>query len=123
MTAAEPPPNPQSAVAAAYERVRLARGVVGKASTVAIAAVAALGAVAWSLRDPLYLIIVAALIVCVFAIYFGGTLWFANKHPGVSLLEGAELIRWREMEMSSKSMGHISGEQQTEPLLPPAKEI
>jgi hypothetical protein len=89
--------------ASAFDRIRLARGVVGKASYVAACTVVGLGVVAIVMRDPLYLIIDAALIFIAFVVYFFGVIWFANKHPGLSLLEGAELIQWRQMEMAAKA--------------------
>ena len=88
--------------ASTLDRIRLARGVVGKTSYVAGAAILALAAVAWGLRDPNYLIADAVLVVVLFVVYFIGALWFANRHPGVALLEGAELIQWRQMEMADK---------------------
>ena len=90
--------------ASSLERIRLARGVVGKATYVAGIAVFGLAAVAWSLRDPLYLLLVAIIMLLVFTFYFAGSLWFANRHPGVALLEGAELIRWRQMEIAAKDV-------------------
>jgi len=49
----------------------------------------------------------AVLIVVVFVVYFGGVLWFANRHPGVALLEGAELIQWRQMDIAAKFIAPI----------------
>jgi hypothetical protein len=34
-------------------------------------------------------------------------LLFAHLHPGESLLEGAELIKWRQMEIAAKDVGEI----------------
>jgi hypothetical protein len=90
--------------ASSLDRIRLARGVVGKASYVAGAALLALGAVALVLREPLYLLILAICVLLIFVVYFGGVLWFAHRHPGVALLEGAELIQWRQMDMAAKSI-------------------
>jgi hypothetical protein len=89
--------------ASGLDRIRLARGVVGKASYVAAAAVIALAAVAWGLRDSTFLFADAILIVLLFAAYFAGVLWFANKHPGVALLEGAELIQWRQLDIAASN--------------------
>jgi hypothetical protein len=89
--------------ASTLDRIRLARGVVGKASYVAGAAILALAGVAWGLRDPSYLLVDAVLIVVVFVVYFGGVLWFANRHPGVALLRarnssnGAKWISLRNL--------------------------
>jgi hypothetical protein len=89
------------------DRIRLAQGFVGKASYVAGAALLVLIAVAASLRDPVYLLIVAFLALCLFGIYFFGALWFSHTHPDLALLEGAELIRWRQIEMAAKGNPHI----------------
>ncbi|SDT17785.1 hypothetical protein [Bradyrhizobium canariense] len=82
--------------------VRLAQGVVGKSSYVAGVALLALLVVAYSLRDSGYLLAVACFIVVLFFGYFAGVLWFANKHPDMALLEGAELVKWRQIEMAAK---------------------
>jgi hypothetical protein len=108
--------------ASSLDRIRLARGVVGKASYVAVAAVLALGGIAWRLGDPIYLLVAAVLIVLVFAIYFSGTLWFANRHPGVALLEGAELIQWRQMDMAAKTVPNIENKPISEPDPPVAEQ-
>lgn len=89
------------------DKIRLARGVVGKASYVAGATIFALAVVAFSLREPFYLFCVAALSVFVFVAYFIGALWFAHKHPGVALLEGAELIQWRQLDMAAKDVSDL----------------
>jgi hypothetical protein len=84
------------------DRVRLAQGVVGKSSYVAASALLALLVVAYSLRDSGYLLVVGILIVLLFVVYFAGVLWFANRHPDMALLEGAELVKWRQIEMAAK---------------------
>jgi len=99
------------------DRIRLARGVVGKSSYVAGAAIVALAAVAAVLREPLFLIADAGLVVIIFIIYFSGILWFAHKHPGTALLEGAELIQWRQMEMAAKDMTQLQGQESSTPKL------
>lgn len=92
------------------DRVRLAQGVVGKSSYVAGTALLALLVVAFSLRDSGYLLAVGCIILVLFCAYFGGVLWFANKHPDMALLEGAELVKWRQIEMAAKG----------QPSLPPS---
>jgi len=86
------------------DRVRLAQGVVGKSSYVAGAALLALTVVAFNLHESAYLITVGCVVLALFIIFFGGVLWFAHNHPGESLLEGAELIKWRQMEMAAKEI-------------------
>jgi hypothetical protein len=87
--------------ASAFERIRLPRGVVGKASYVAAFAIVGLAIVAWGLKEPIFLLIDAALIVVLFVVFLFGILWFANKHPGLALLEGAELIQWRQLDIAA----------------------
>ena len=89
--------------AEALDRIRLARGFVGKASYVAGVALLVIGAIALRAGESSALTFgVFALVI--FAIYFGGALWFAHRHPGEALLEGAELIKWRQMEMAAKDL-------------------
>jgi hypothetical protein len=98
---------------ASLDRIRLARGVVGKASYVVGAAIIGLGSIglALALHEPFYALIVGLLIPVIFAVYFSGALWFAHRHPGVALLEGAELIQWQQMEMAAKDMTQLQGSQ------------
>lgn len=90
--------------ASAVNRIRLAKGVVGKASYVAASAVAGLALLAWLLHDPRFVLVDAVLIFILFVSYLIGVLWFSNRHPGLSLLEGADLIQWRQLEMAAKGL-------------------
>ena len=100
------------------DRIKLARGLVGKTSYVAGAAIIALGVVAYGLKGfSGFLIADAILIVLLFGGYFGGILWFAHRHPGVALLEGAELIQWRQMDMAAKSVTQIEQQNNAAPQL------
>ncbi|WP_445493136.1 hypothetical protein [Rhodopseudomonas sp. RCAM05734] len=86
------------------DRIRLAQGFVGKASAVAGAAFLVLLMVAFSLRDTNALLLVAGITLLLFAIFFLGSLWFAHTHPDLALLEGAELVRWRTIDMAAKGI-------------------
>jgi len=77
--------------ASRLDRIRLARGVVGKTSYVAGAAILALATIGVVLREPTFLLAIGAFVLVVFVIYFVGVMWFSHNHPGESLLEGAEL--------------------------------
>jgi len=90
--------------ASAVNRIRLAKGVVGKASYVAASAVAGLALLAWLLHDPRFVLVDAVLIFILFVSYLIGVLWFSNRHPGLALLEGADLIQWRQLEMAAKGL-------------------
>lgn len=53
------------------------------------------------------LIWIAVLAVVVFVSYFLGVLIFAERNPGTALLEGAELLRWRQSELAAKGLDSI----------------
>jgi hypothetical protein len=97
---------------ASLDRVRLSQGVVGKSSYVAGIALLALLVVAYSLKDSGYLLAVGCLIFSLFAAYFGGVIWFAHKHPDMALLEGAELVQWRQIEMAAKGQPSLPNSHQ-----------
>lgn len=81
-------------------RIRLARGVVGKTSYVAAAMMFVLALVAFGLKGAnAALLTVGAFAVIAFVIYLILVLRFATRNPGLALLEGAELVQWRQMEM------------------------
>jgi hypothetical protein len=84
------------------DKIRLGSGVVGRTSSVALMAMIAFGVIGYSLKEPLYLLILALIMAVVFAGYFIGILRFANKNPDLALLEGAELVHWRQIEMAAK---------------------
>ena len=88
----------------ALDRIRLARGVVGKLSTVAGIVLVVLAIAAYKLEDPRYIIGVVGCAIFIFLVYQFGVLWFAHKHPDHALLEGAELVQIREMEMAAKNI-------------------
>ena len=96
------------------DRVRLARGVVGNTTYAIVAAFLAIAAVAWTFRDqPLIALGFICIVAFLALVYLIGTWIFAHKHPDVALLGGAELLKWRQMEMAAKGM----------PLLPEAPNV
>jgi hypothetical protein len=107
-------PNVKQILAAAgvsessLDRIRFAQGVVGKSSYVAGTALLALLVVAFSIRDSAYLLAVACFILVLFFGYFVGVLWFAHEHPDMALLEGSELVKWRQIDMAAKEGSAIS---------------
>ena len=89
------------------QRVRLGRGVVGRTTYAVVVALGVLGVVA-SRVDLEALLWVAGLVVGLFVLYFAGVLFFAQRNPGTALLEGAELLRWRQSELAAKGLGRIA---------------
>ncbi|HZL59847.1 MAG TPA: hypothetical protein VFC38_09105 [Stellaceae bacterium] len=89
----------------ALDRVRFARGVVGNTTYAICAALAAIAAVAFSFSShPGVAELLILVIVGVVSLYLLGTWIFSHLNPGLALLGGAELLKWRQMEMGAKGM-------------------
>jgi hypothetical protein len=88
------------------DKIRLGRGVVGKSSYVAVVALAALAVVCTRLSDahPWFLLFLGLMILVVFCLFLLGVLWFSYRNPGVALLEGSELIQWRQIDLAVKGV-------------------
>lgn len=92
---------------------------MGKTSWVVAAAVLVVGGIAVGIPDTSYRFVLALGVLGLCVVYFVGVVLFAHRHPGVSLLEGAELIQWRQMDIAAKAGPPIEGQ----PILPgPASE-
>jgi len=83
----------------ALGHIRLAHGVVGKTSVVAGLALLVLGSIAWRVSTDL-LLVTGGMVLVIFFVYLGAVLWFAHRHPELALLEGAEIIQYRQQEMA-----------------------
>ena len=97
------------------DRVRFAPGVVGKSAVVALAVLVLLTAGVWHLKDD-HLIVA----VCVVGVAFAGVVLrrmfkFAEEHPGEALLEGAEFLRHRQLEMGTKDLPTLPEDAQVPP--------
>jgi hypothetical protein len=87
----------------ALGHIRLAQGVVGKASVVAGIVLLTLGAIAMRVDSDL-LLVIAGIVVLVFFVYLAAVLWFAHRHPEQALLEGAEIIQYRRLELAAREV-------------------
>jgi hypothetical protein len=85
----------------ALGHIRLARGVVGKASVVAGIALLVLGAIAMRI-DAKLLLVISGMVLLAFFVYLAAVMWFAHRHPEQALLEGAEIIQYRHQEMAAR---------------------
>lgn len=105
----------------ALGHIRLARGVVGKASVVAGIALLVLGGIAWRI-GPALLLVVAGMVMLTFFVYLTAVLWFAHRHPEQALLEGAEIIQYRQLELAASHVPEAPPLAPTEPPhLPPSR--
>lgn len=87
--------------------IRLAHGVVGKMSVVAGIALVALGGIAWRVATDL-LLVMGGMVLIVFFVYLVAVLWFAHRHPEQALLEGAEIIQYRQLEMAAHGISEAA---------------
>lgn len=88
--------------------VRLGRGVVSKTSYVAAVPLVVWAFVVWRWSDNLAMdggLLFIGLIATAFALWFiRSTRAFAERNPALALLEGAELIEWRKMEVAAQNI-------------------
>lgn len=102
------------------DKIKLGRGVIGKSTYVAIAALGVLALVASRVTNEWFLISIAVGVVLLFGAFFFGSMKYAKENPGAALLEGAELITWRKQELAAK---HLPNPPTTPPILDPGKQI
>lgn len=88
----------------AFHAIRMGPGVVGRTSTVALAMILVSGVAIWALKGSVVAVLAVIGIILLFAIGFIATaFWYANKHPHFATLEGAELVRYKEIELAASS--------------------
>lgn len=103
-----------------FSKISIGTGVVGRTSHVTIIFLIAVAVAVWSVDDPwlkIGLICIGALVV---AGFLGAAFAFAFKHPDYATLDGANLVRYREIESSAKDKSIIIDAQ---PNAPPPSEI
>jgi hypothetical protein len=84
-------------------RVQLGPGVVGNTTTALICSVIASAAQAYFLHDqPAVMFGAMAVTVILLLVYMFGTWRFAERHPDLALMGGADLLQLRRMEMAAK---------------------
>jgi intracellular septation protein A len=93
--------------AESFDKIKLGRGIVAKISRVAITALLALGAATLAMHDDQLRMIAIAVLAVVFFIYVGVVVYLTSKHPLTSILEGAELVAWRRMDMGVKGLAAL----------------
>jgi hypothetical protein len=94
--------------------VRLGRGVVSKTSYVAAGLLAVWVLVLWKWSDSAVMDVGLLFVGCLataFCVWFiRSTRAYAEKNPGLALLEGAELVEWRRMDVAAKGMLPSAGQ-------------
>jgi hypothetical protein len=85
-------------------KIKLGQGVVGKTTYATVAALLALGAIGWAISAPApqLAFTLGVFIFVVLIAFLAAIIWYAHNNPGPALLEGAELIQYRQLEMAAK---------------------
>jgi len=52
--------------------------------------------------SPWMVFTLAIVAVCIVVAYLALAFWYGNKHPDAAVLEGAELVRYREVELAAR---------------------
>jgi hypothetical protein len=88
-----------------FQRIRLGRGAAGKATNIMLGVCAVFGVIAVALGGNVTaLMILAAMLMVLALIVIWGVLDFARANPAQALLEGADLVKWREIDMAAKNI-------------------
>lgn len=84
-------------------------GVVGKLAMVGVICILVIGGVALKLSNQWFLISAIAVVAGVAVFIVIKVINFADRHPELALLEGADLLRWQQMQLEAKGMGPQTG--------------
>ena len=88
-----------------YSKIRFGQGVVGKTSMVALSVVFVLGTIAYKLENyPWMQFLLALIIAGGFFWYFKRTIKFSEENPQLALMDGAELVAWKQIDLAAKGI-------------------
>lgn len=108
--------DPQKIIQEAYDRVKLGSGLTGKLTVAFVALSGVLAMAAYGLSGHVgALIFIAVTAVIVFLAFCAGLAVYVIKYPAQALLEGADLIKWRQLDMSAADPSIITSGPNTLP--------
>lgn len=92
-----------------FSSVKLGSGVLGKTAPVMVGLCAAIALIAWRLPEayPFLIFGCAALVFLAVVGYICLSFWYAFRNPGAAVLEGANLVRYRQNEIATNDPGII----------------
>src|SRR5579859_1743330 len=100
-------------LAESYRQIRLGRGVVGKTGHATLGLFALWAIILFRLSDSWLLDSLlfggGVIITGIYCWWTKKTHEFAEKNPGLALLEGAELIEYQRFEAQAKGLASVSG--------------
>jgi hypothetical protein len=110
----EPEPPPLEAIlqrvgisSSGIDRIKFGKGVVGKLATMQMGLYVVCVTVVLSaifLREPWLAVGGIATAICSHIFSSVLSVWFAERNQAIALLEGAELVQYRQMEMAAKDL-------------------
>src|SRR5688572_8324971 len=86
----------------AFAKIRLGPGVVGRTSHVTVVFLIAISLAIWSVDSAWLKVAFISIGALVTAGFLAAAYAFAFKHPSHATLDGADLVRYREIEASAK---------------------
>lgn len=84
-----------------FQGVKFGRGVLGKTAPLIGALIVAVGLVALAIAtiDPYVAAALISAMIIVVSAYVAVAFWYGVKHPNQALLEGAELLQAKELDL------------------------
>ncbi|MDP3257325.1 MAG: hypothetical protein Q8S58_20410 [Bosea sp. (in: a-proteobacteria)] len=112
--------DPSAILSGSFDRIKLGTGVVGKLTTAVVALFGVLGVIAYGLQGKEgALLTLGFAAIAVFIAFCGGVALYAIQFPHLAALEGADLIKWRQMDMAASDPKIVIDNQPN--VLPPLK--
>lgn len=88
-----------------FSKIKCGGGVVGKTSNVGIVLLIVIGFITYNkIEDQLIILALVVAMVGLFVFYLIKILSFAEKNPEIAVLEGMELVSYKEVDLASKSI-------------------
>jgi hypothetical protein len=96
------------------DKIRFGEGVVGKMTTslmgLFVLCVAVVAAGTW-MQTPLMIYIALGVGIVAFIFKAVASMFYAARNPSVALLEGAELVKYHQIDMAAKNVVIPSGQE------------
>lgn len=88
-----------------FSRIKFGGGIVGKTSNVSISLLIIIGIIAYNKIENEWAILALLLMMALlFVFYLVKILSFAEKNPEIAVLEGMELIKYKEVGLAAKGL-------------------
>ncbi|MCB1591853.1 MAG: hypothetical protein KDI90_05320 [Alphaproteobacteria bacterium] len=109
-------------------RIRLGQGLVGKSTLGFAITIISIAVVAYKTNNEYLLFLIPFFVIGLFVWFFRSIKDFTEKNPELALLEGANLLAWKQIELAAKGVPKPENQQLIENPNPndlglPVKEI